>query len=220
MTSTITVPAYITNQGYKDWWCPCGIYPSDVVAAYQPKGAASFIASLINLANPGIHNAIDPGGINTPGWNNIDGWVSAGNYLTSDIIPTSLYWSMMAKISNNNEMINNINGSLNTLVNGQNGLGSFFGSIVYWNGGYKSSSSPAVSGIFGYAGNKGYYNGVEESGTIDQTHGPSYLQINPLGFNRDNTYEGVTLNLQAEVWYNKVLTPSQMFDLYTAMNAL
>ena len=44
------------SEGQK-WWLAGGIHPSQVVAAYQPKGAASLDASYINLANPGTYDA-------------------------------------------------------------------------------------------------------------------------------------------------------------------
>ena len=39
------------------WWLAGGLHPSQVIAAYQPKGAASLEASYVNLANPGTYDA-------------------------------------------------------------------------------------------------------------------------------------------------------------------
>ena len=47
------MPASHTRQ----WWLAGGIHPSQVVAAYQPKGAVDLAASYVNLANPGTNDA-------------------------------------------------------------------------------------------------------------------------------------------------------------------
>jgi len=39
------------------WWLVAGISASQVVAAYQPKGAVDLAASYVNLANPGTYDA-------------------------------------------------------------------------------------------------------------------------------------------------------------------
>jgi len=41
----------------RKWWLAGGIHPSQVVAAYQPKGAVDLAASYVNLANPGTDDA-------------------------------------------------------------------------------------------------------------------------------------------------------------------
>ena len=41
-----------------DWWLQGGISASNAIVVYQPKGAANYNASLINLANSGTYNAV------------------------------------------------------------------------------------------------------------------------------------------------------------------
>lgn len=77
MTTTITVttPASTvetTSTGYQDWWCPCGVSPSDAVAAYAAKGAANYSASKANLVSPGTYALID--GTAYPSWDTSTGW--------------------------------------------------------------------------------------------------------------------------------------------------
>ena len=52
------------------WWDLNGTITS-CVAAYQPKGAASYAASKVNLANPGTYNLSD--GV-APNWDTGTGW--------------------------------------------------------------------------------------------------------------------------------------------------
>lgn len=56
------------------WWDLNGTLTS-CVAAYQPKGAADYAASKVNLANPGTYNATD---INAPDWATATGWYFSG----------------------------------------------------------------------------------------------------------------------------------------------
>ena len=57
------------------WWLAGGIAAADCIVAYQPKGAASYAASKVNLANPGTYNATD---INAPDWATATGWYFSG----------------------------------------------------------------------------------------------------------------------------------------------
>jgi hypothetical protein len=60
------MPASHTRQ----WWLAGGIHPSQVVAAYQPKGAVDLAASYVNLANPGTNDAqvgVEPT-LDSSGW--------------------------------------------------------------------------------------------------------------------------------------------------------
>lgn len=52
-----------------NWWELPGI--SGLLVAYQPRGAASYSASLVNLVEPGVDNAIP---VVAPVWNKVDGW--------------------------------------------------------------------------------------------------------------------------------------------------
>lgn len=73
----------ITAAVVTPWYLSGGVDPSDCIAAYQAKGAESYAASKVNLANPGIHDLTDN---NTVPWDSTDGWKSGttGNYLVTD----------------------------------------------------------------------------------------------------------------------------------------
>lgn len=81
------------------WWLAGGISPSDCVAAYQAKGAASYAASKVNLANPGTYDAID--GATAPTWNTTDGWIktTTAPYLLTGIEPDDHWnWSFIVRM--------------------------------------------------------------------------------------------------------------------------
>lgn len=85
----ILSPTFQPNSQAKkagDWWLSGGIDPDDCVAAYQPKGAASYAASKVNLANPGTYD-IDSGA--DPDWDASYGWNFNGtsHYLLASEFP-------------------------------------------------------------------------------------------------------------------------------------
>ena len=79
------------------WWLAGGIDPANCVAAYQPKGAASYAASKVNLANPGTYDATDG---TAPTWDNVNGWKQtiAYQYLKTGIMATNGY-SLIVRFS-------------------------------------------------------------------------------------------------------------------------
>lgn len=64
------------------WWLAGGIDPANCIVAYQPKGAADYAASKVNLANPGTYNGV---GINTDDmpWSANTGWNGDGSHAIS-----------------------------------------------------------------------------------------------------------------------------------------
>ena len=59
-----------------DWWLSGGISAANAILAYQAKGAASYAASLVNLANPGTYDAYAG---SAPTWAAGTGWVFNGS---------------------------------------------------------------------------------------------------------------------------------------------
>jgi hypothetical protein len=58
------------------WWLSGGITPANCIAAYQAKGAATYAASKVNLANPSTYDAVD--GAAYPTWAAETGWTFDG----------------------------------------------------------------------------------------------------------------------------------------------
>lgn len=83
----------------KPWWLAGGIPASACVAAYQAVGASDYVASKVNLANPGTYNAVD--GAAYPTWDAVNGWKFDGttHYLDTGIVPNS-GWSVICRFSN------------------------------------------------------------------------------------------------------------------------
>lgn len=80
----------VTAPPSAGWWTSGGA--TGVIAAWQPKGAATQSDSKINLANPGTHDATD---IVAPAWDAANGWKFNGltQVVDSTIIPgTGVFW--------------------------------------------------------------------------------------------------------------------------------
>ena len=66
---TVTQGRATLHAGGGNWWEVSG---KTCLTAYQPKGAADYAASKINLATPGTYNAAD--GTTYPTWSSGNGW--------------------------------------------------------------------------------------------------------------------------------------------------
>jgi hypothetical protein len=229
-TGTVTslIMATVTDfcEDEEKWYRTSGIEDEDVVAAYQPKGASSYANSLENLVED-EHDAFDDGGDTVPDWNATDGWIGSGGqqYLRSDISPApDQSWSMLVRVSAITMLGSKICGSVRT-IGGSQTFGvetEMIPNQVYYKNGSSINISPWIEyGVIGFAGNTAYRNGIAEAGTISSGTGTDVWPIDPMGNNVNNYHVGVeNVNIQAEVWYNKVLTPTQMAAISSQMAAL
>jgi hypothetical protein len=89
-----------------DWWLSGGISAANCIAAYQPKGAVSYAASKVNLANPGTYNATEG---TAPAFDTAVGWTFNGTtmFLETGIVPdlSAQAWSVIVRSKNRNERL-------------------------------------------------------------------------------------------------------------------
>ena len=205
------------------WYLSGGIAAANCIAAYQPKGAADYAASKVNLANPGTKNAVD--GAAYPTWDATNGWIFNGStqYLSSGVVPVNNQgWSMIVRFSEYTSGDDTVcgmyedAGGVRTFNIGRNG-----GLTYFRNGGAVSYVLSLALGVLAIAGSKGYQNGSfatdipSATGTINQ---PVYIGANAYnGGAVTNKFDG---NIQALAIYNTVLTATQVGLLTTAMAAL
>ena len=77
----------VPSSAAVSWWLSGGIASANCIAAYTPKGAASYAASVVNLTGNATYNATASG---TPVWDATNGWKGNGNWhLTTGINPTN-----------------------------------------------------------------------------------------------------------------------------------
>jgi hypothetical protein len=85
-------PSLATPAASASWWVVSG---KTCVAAYQPKGAASYAASKVNLAQPGMYNLSDPQG--AVSWSAEQGWafVLPGSLALLTGLPAAAYYTVL-----------------------------------------------------------------------------------------------------------------------------
>ena len=228
--ASITISAMsgdLTGQNFTSpWYLYDGILSSNCIAAYQPKGAATYANSKINLANPGTYDCTD--GTAYPTWDAINGWkflASSSQYLTGGPTPANTQiWSVFIKYTtltytNYGTFCGyNVYEASPGFGVQQDGLG---GKAWYDNGNQKKGTTlvPTSTGIIGVAGTSGYINTSADVTSIG-THAGS---MGAMYFGAD--YRGsytffLTAYIQAIGIYNIVLSSAQISALETAMNAL
>jgi len=215
------------GAGAPGWWDPNneGLC---VWSAYQPKGAASFAASLVDLSGNG-NNAGDPGGANTPGWDAVNGWTFVSvnaEYLTTTFVPQNdQSQSMLGQFTNYGfaaaQYLCGCRGGAPTIDRWYIGMRLVAADIYYGNGGVSNVTPTIAAGNVGVAGNSGYRNGVAEGGAIG-AYGVAPTQ--PLYIGSANIGGGpvgpIDASIQAFVVYDCTLTAPQMLAVATAMAAL
>lgn len=205
------------------WWLSGGVAAANCVAAYQAKGAASLAASYVNLANPGTNNAA-PGV--APTFNAETGWTFNGTtqYLRTGLIPANdQSWSMLIRYSDM------AGSSLSVMYEADWPARGSFGFNIRpsdWlcfvnNGGEGYITISSTGGVLGVAGNRGYYNGTQDSDVILGWNTTSSYEI-PIGcrnrFGVFGAYCGT--KIQAMAVYSATLTAPQVAAISAAMAAL
>jgi hypothetical protein len=208
-----------------NWWLAGGISPSNCVLAYQPKGAADYTASKVNLAKPGVYNAVE--GV-APAWTAAGGWDFDGvdDYLNSQYTPASGNITIMMRFANAYLPAVDYRATGYETGSGQR-MAIFpnrYTTRAYVNGAWNSRREVAggalASGNMCFAGLNCYLNGVSD-GSISGSVASGYLPIY-IGCMRVQTLPSGYANLDVVAYaiYNVVLDASQVLALNNAMAAL
>lgn len=209
-----------------NWWNLGGTITS-CVAAYQPKGASSYDNSKINLANPGTHNAVN--GTAYPTWSATKGWSfnrGLSQFLSTTVM-TNVGMTWIVRIANGDTVVSAgkdicvfgaaRGGSPYDGMYFQSNLGN--GTHQYTNGRNAAFTGAKANGIFAASGGDVYENGTDV-GNLTNTGNPNvpiYLGCLRLGTSNIQYYTG---DIVAIAFYSTVLTPTQIANLTTAINAL
>ena len=203
-----------------DWWLAGGVNPTNCVAAYQAKGAASLTASKVNMANPSTYNLIE---MNTVSWDAINGWNGNGSgYFKTGITgANAVAWSMIIRFSNGGYYGDSM--AWGTITIGKRwainiNMGTF--ARVYIGNMFDVAGAQMTSGIYSLAGDKLYENGslIAQSNNEIST---VCDELGVLGYNNGGTFTAINITkVQAIAFYNTVLTSTQIGLLTTAMESL
>lgn len=195
-----------------NWWTVAGV---TCQGAYLAKGAASYAASLANLAVPASPLAE----VVAPTWDTGTGWTSdATAALDTGITPTgTTAWFVRVA-----------NGTANTAYDYQGAFADNAWSIVgfrsgtkhayLWGNGFVETGSVITSGVVGLAGNHGWLDGIDEGATGGSFSGTS-VSLYLLGLHglMSNNFKGDTL---AACVYSSVPSDAEIQALMARMAAL
>jgi len=216
----IWLNAIRASQAAANWWD--GL--TDVVAVYQPIGAASLAASYVNLVNPGTFDAA-PGV--APTWSAATGWGFNGTnqYLTTGVVPTNFSYTILARVSAVNSsryVIGAANNALTRIVGLAPAFNALGGGRLYANGNFLITSTTVISaGVMAIAGLQPYLNGVPDGGpiasaTFDNMNALFIGARNDVGI-PDSYFSG---NVQAIAICSTTQSAAQTLAASTAMAAL
>lgn len=211
------------------WWDLNGTITS-CVAAYQAKGAASYAASKVNLANSGTYGVTD--GTAYPTWDSSTGWTFNG---TTQFLKTGYIPSVGAKLSifvRANQLT--ATTGIQTII-GMHATSSPYNGVAlrlyisdggsynrYLNDGLSSPIETLTTGdhVIGVAGREGFLDGTSETTFSDSTQAfPSYdLYMGALHYS--SVIQFFKGSIYAVSIYEDVLTPTQVSDLTDEMNLL
>lgn len=201
------------------WWTVAGV---TCVGAYLGKGAASYAASLVNLASPGTYDLTTTA---APNWAAATGWTGNGSsmYLDTGITPSDAGWSMIARFAGGST-----SGGVSRTVMGSQSTGRFYlrphhnddASMVF---GYGLAASVLTgvltSGVMAMAATAFYVNGSLVTTGAGPWGGEVYslhLLAQHVG-GAEAIWDG---SVQAAAIYSGTLSGPQVATLTTAINAL
>jgi hypothetical protein len=227
--------AGIFSFNVNPWWLPIGIFPSNVIAAYQFKGADSEADALLNQNDTATYPLAKVGGTVT--WNQANGfYIPATNGYGLNNASITSFTSVIARFSDVAS-----GNSAAILVSPAAGY-SLMAKAAYDNGGGQYRNAP---GIIDFTTNPGtgyympsyygngvlawnrpsrllYINGVSQSltgFTNAYITNPTYILI---GQGRTSSYISslAAYNLQAVAFYNTQLTAAQVVAISNQMASL
>lgn len=227
----VAIPVYCVNEANLlslinlPWYLAYGLTASDVVCAYQPKGATSQAESYKNIANPGTNDATAP---TPPTWNASDGWIFNGvdQYLDTGVEPASS-WSAICRFTDAPASSAILFGVMNynaaNFCFSPNGNGT---ASTYLLG---KSSTPGMgkhlSGIAGVSQYQGYFSGLPDGDPVTaeawaNTGASLTFLIGCYDYAGDSPTLFCISKIQALALYNKPLSAAQMLAISNNMAAL
>lgn len=194
------------------WWDLNGTITS-CLSAFQPKGAASYAASLLDLSGNG-YDAVEGVSRDPSKWDSTNGWQcysgsSNTTFRTSHKGATGM--TGIARFSNASGYY--LFGIINRWGVDPSGTG-----ISYTNNSTVTISPALTSGIVALTNSKGYRNGVLDTDGIGNRTGLENFYIG-IGSSEEYSFNFLGY-IQAIAFYSTTLTSTQIGNLTTAMNAL
>lgn len=213
----MTIGRSILNRGAL-WYLPPGLEFTDVVAAYQSKGASSLKNSYINLVNPGTYDCTTN---SDPLWASSTGWTGDGSskVLNTGIIPSNS-WSLAIRFSGNTartQWICRANRSTTSTsafgiyARNNPALRGYAGSQFTVNGLISSAVACMTGRLF-------YLDGIYKGTSVEGLQPDSQMQLLGSSIGLFTTY--FSGSIQAFAMYNISITEEQVIEITNRMNEL
>lgn len=207
-----------------DWWLAGGISSDDCIFAYQPKGAASYSASLSNLNNPGTGDATEGA---APDWAASTGWTFTAANSDRLITPTSTRgadFTVIVRYQNASGNTQYIYGDASWPYEWNLRLTPGVGTDMKWTNDntYTETGGGSAAGVMALAGYTAYFDG-ESKGTISTGSGTQPTGNHYIGTqNVDGSpSDGMTsVEILAIAAYDRALSASEIAAVTAAMEAL
>lgn len=215
------------NGGSKliPWYLQGSVKPANLIAVYQPMGAASLAASYNRLAGSGGNASLDPAivGGTAPGWNSTDGWIGGSSAYLKTGITTSVgtAWTVIVRYKSINA---------NASVFGCATTGKRWNATPYLSSvdfrGYLGALTTTLSGlgfntgVMGIAGTNVYKDGISIGTLNPNTATADELFILSSNNAGSPTATMTTGSIQAIAFYNTILTPTQISKITAGVQAL
>lgn len=211
------------------WWLAGGIPAANCIAAYQPKRAASYAASKVNLANPGTYDATE--GV-APSWSSAVGWTFNGS---SQYLDTGIVIPAGGKVYSFFEYSSDVDGAYDMSIWGATASSDavylriihnyLSGTRVLYQWYLNYNRTPKnPSGTFAMCGNatncQCYFNGAADGSPFSHGWPGAFLSIY-LGAIHKTTGPVYGIGkLHAFAVYNTTLTAAQVAAIHAAVTAL
>ena len=204
------------------WWDLNGTITS-CVAAWQAKGAASYAASKVNLANGGTYDLAEIGG-GSVNWETGVGW--SGFSSLSRCLDTGIAnaitktWSAIIRVTG---VSTNSTVMMGCWSSGNDGIYFAYFTSTGWQFSFNHTSPVNVassgSGVLAIAGTDIFLNGTDVGNLTPRTYTVSRSPY--IGAQHYTSATQFTNgSIQAAAFYNATLTSTQIGNLTTAMAAL
>ena len=197
-----------------------------LTVAYQAKGAVSYAASKINLANPGTYDASD--GTAYPTFGSGTGWTFNGStqYLSCGVVPFTETWTAIIRFANatNNGMPFGVMNNTGGFFVGMRPYWTAFSVRVYYNfaGSQNAVTGAQTAGTMAIAGANCYLNGTAD-GTIPSSAAWAanrLMMIGALGQFNNTPGSFFSGDVVAFALKNATLTAGEVATVSAAMAAL
>jgi len=208
-------------EGAADWWDPTGAGLC-IWAAYQPKGAASLVASYIDLSGNGNNAGV---GV-APTWDAVNGWKFNGStqYLTTGFVPSSdTTQSMIVQYTTRTSAAYRAIAGISDSSSQRLALsGQWTAGVAYMNGGGLDIAPLLNAGNLCVAGVQGYRNGVADGAAFAPAWGGIPTSSVYIGCWNASGVAALfcALYIQAFALYDCTLTAPQVLAVANAMVAL